>query len=205
MKAVTEREQKIFQLICQEKTTQEIADIFKLSPRTVEVIRKEMKKKVGAKTNAGLVTYAVLNGIYIPEADVLEKVELAKKLGKSEDRILNLISQDKYLREIASILNLSLKTIETVSYNLKSKTKFSSIAGLTLYELIKKDKILRSEERQTLNLLCEDTPNQQIAASLNFDVTTVNTIITGLKLKTGCKRTSGLVVYAIKNGIYSIT
>jgi DNA-binding NarL/FixJ family response regulator len=56
-----EKELKILKLITEDKTTEEISDDVFLSPRTVETIRQNMKMKVGAKTIAGLVMYAMRN------------------------------------------------------------------------------------------------------------------------------------------------
>ncbi len=56
-----EKELKILRLISEDKTTEEISEGVFLSPRTVETIRQNMKMKVGAKTIAGLVMYAVRN------------------------------------------------------------------------------------------------------------------------------------------------
>jgi DNA-binding NarL/FixJ family response regulator len=57
----SEKEVKILRLIAEDKTTEEISkDVF-LSPRTIETIRQNMKTKVGAKTIAGLVMYAMRN------------------------------------------------------------------------------------------------------------------------------------------------
>lgn len=60
---LTEKELTILKLMCEEKTTIEIADIVDISPRTVEAIRDKLKIKTGAKSMAGLVMYAVKNGI----------------------------------------------------------------------------------------------------------------------------------------------
>lgn len=57
----SEKELKILQLIAEDKTTEEISEEVFLSPRTVETIRQNMKLKVGAKTIAGLVMYAMRN------------------------------------------------------------------------------------------------------------------------------------------------
>ena len=58
---LSEKEIKILKLIAEDKTTEEISkDVF-LSPRTIETIRQNMKQKVGAKTIAGLVMYAMRN------------------------------------------------------------------------------------------------------------------------------------------------
>jgi DNA-binding NarL/FixJ family response regulator len=56
-----EKELKILKLITEDKTTEEISEDVFLSPRTVETIRQNMKTKVGAKTIAGLVMYAMRN------------------------------------------------------------------------------------------------------------------------------------------------
>ena len=56
-----EKELKILKLISEDKTTDEISEDVFLSPRTVETIRQSMKLKVGAKTIAGLVMYAMRN------------------------------------------------------------------------------------------------------------------------------------------------
>jgi DNA-binding NarL/FixJ family response regulator len=61
--SLTEKELTILKMMCEEKTTKEIADLVEISPRTVEAIRDKLKTKTGAKSMAGLVMYAVKNGI----------------------------------------------------------------------------------------------------------------------------------------------
>src|SRR5215210_4001893 len=59
----SEKELRILKCIADDKTTEEISkDVF-LSPRTIETIRQNMKQKIGAKTIAGLVMYAMRNRI----------------------------------------------------------------------------------------------------------------------------------------------
>ena len=60
---LTDKEITILRLMCEEKSTKEIADIVDISPRTVEAIRDKLKSKTGAKSMAGLVMYAVKTGI----------------------------------------------------------------------------------------------------------------------------------------------
>lgn len=57
----SEKEIKILKCIAEDKTTEEISKEVFLSPRTIETIRQTMKQKVGAKTIAGLVMYAMRN------------------------------------------------------------------------------------------------------------------------------------------------
>ncbi|MEO6546502.1 MAG: response regulator transcription factor [Ferruginibacter sp.] len=60
---LNDKEITILRLMCEEKTTKEIADMVELSPRTVEAIRDKLKVKTGAKSTAGLIMYAVKNNI----------------------------------------------------------------------------------------------------------------------------------------------
>lgn len=56
-----EKELRIIKLISEDKTTEEISQEVFLSPRTIETVRQSMKQKVGAKTIAGLIMYAMRN------------------------------------------------------------------------------------------------------------------------------------------------
>lgn len=57
----SEKEIKILQLLAEDKTTEEISKVIFLSPRTIETIRQNMKRKVNAKTIGGLIMYAMRN------------------------------------------------------------------------------------------------------------------------------------------------
>lgn len=57
------REIEILQLICQQKTTSEIAEHLYLSPRTVEGHRNNLLLKTESRNIAGLVVYAIQNEI----------------------------------------------------------------------------------------------------------------------------------------------
>src|SRR3954454_15584634 len=50
---LSNKELQVLRLMCDEKTTKEIADIVEISPRTVEAIRDRLKIKTGAKSTAG--------------------------------------------------------------------------------------------------------------------------------------------------------
>ena len=60
---LNDKEMMILKLMCEEKSTKEIADLVDLSPRTVEAIRDKLKVKTGAKSTAGLIMYAVKHNI----------------------------------------------------------------------------------------------------------------------------------------------
>ncbi len=60
---LTEKEITILRLMCEEKSTREIAEAVDLSPRTIEAIRDKLKTKTGTKSTAGLIMFAVKNNL----------------------------------------------------------------------------------------------------------------------------------------------
>ena len=61
--AFSERELQVLHLICEENTNAEIGKAIFLSPRSVEGIRQRLIEKTGVKNTAGLVIWAVRNGV----------------------------------------------------------------------------------------------------------------------------------------------
>ena len=64
---MSEREIQIVELLCEEKTTNEISEILSLSPRTVETYRNRIFDKTKSKNVVGVVLYAIKYGIYNPK------------------------------------------------------------------------------------------------------------------------------------------
>ncbi len=60
---ITDREKEVLALIAQEFTTSEIAEKLFISPHTVESHRKNLISKLGVRSAAGLVKYAVQMGL----------------------------------------------------------------------------------------------------------------------------------------------
>jgi DNA-binding NarL/FixJ family response regulator len=60
---LTQRETEVLKLIVKEHTTQEIADTLFISTNTVETHRKNLISKLGVRNLAGLVKYALQNGL----------------------------------------------------------------------------------------------------------------------------------------------
>ncbi len=60
---LSEREEEVLYRICQGLSNQEIADIFNISKRTVDKHRENLLLKTDSKNTAGLVMYAIRQGI----------------------------------------------------------------------------------------------------------------------------------------------
>lgn len=64
---LTTREIEVLQMICREFSTEEIASTLFVSPLTINNHRRSLISKTGAKNVAGLVTYAIKNGLFVIE------------------------------------------------------------------------------------------------------------------------------------------
>ncbi|WP_299901583.1 response regulator transcription factor [uncultured Aquimarina sp.] len=67
---LTKREREVLKLICEQKTTSEIAEQLFISPRTVEGHRNNLLVKTGSKNIAGLVIHAIENQIFVRNAEL---------------------------------------------------------------------------------------------------------------------------------------
>lgn len=63
-KEFSQKEVEIIKLICQEASNKEIAARLFLSVRTIEGYREKIQDRIKAKNTAGIVIYAIKNGIY---------------------------------------------------------------------------------------------------------------------------------------------
>ncbi len=65
-KFLTAREKEILELICLQFTTAQIGEKLCISPRTIEVHRKNLLVKAGVKNSTGLVIFAITNSLVPP-------------------------------------------------------------------------------------------------------------------------------------------
>lgn len=63
---------------------------------------------------------------------------------------------------------------------------------------------ITKREKEILRLICLELSNAEIAEQLFLSIRTVEGHRNNLILKTGCKNTAGLVLFAVKNNIYDL-
>lgn len=63
---LTNREREVLQLVAEGHTTKEIADILKLSTKTIDSHREHIMEKLGIRNIAGLTKYAIREGLTPP-------------------------------------------------------------------------------------------------------------------------------------------
>jgi DNA-binding CsgD family transcriptional regulator len=60
---LTKREREVLALLAEGQSSKEIADQFKIDPKTVDVYRANIRKKLGIFNLPGLVKYALREGL----------------------------------------------------------------------------------------------------------------------------------------------
>ena len=63
LEALSPREREILQLVAEGKTSQEIAERLSISPKTVDTYRSRLMHKIRVEDIAGLVKFAIQNGV----------------------------------------------------------------------------------------------------------------------------------------------
>jgi RNA polymerase sigma factor (sigma-70 family) len=63
LEQLSSREREILQLVAEGKTSQEIAERLSISPKTVDTYRSRLMRKIGVEDVAGLVKFAIQNGV----------------------------------------------------------------------------------------------------------------------------------------------
>jgi len=85
-------------------------------------------------------------------------------------------------------------TLHAIQLNLGSKKKIKKLSTS-----------ITKREEEILQLICQQYTTEEIAAKLFISVKTVNGHRNNLLQKTGSRNVTGLVIYALKNNIISLT
>jgi DNA-binding CsgD family transcriptional regulator len=139
---LSNQEIKIIQLICQEKTSREIAQFLNLTLKGVEFNRMRILSKIKARNMIGIVLYAIKHSFFeileFGSHDSLGNRVLIKSFDNSllsgqEIKIVRLICQQKTSQEIADILFVSKKTIDTHRNRIFKKVNAINMVGVAIY------------------------------------------------------------------------
>jgi DNA-binding NarL/FixJ family response regulator len=104
--------------------------------------------------------------------------------------------------------------LEAIYAVMNQKTYYCRETTALLTQVIAKNGVGRKEkrgymafnhkEKEIICLICEGKSNKEIAAKLNLSIRTVEGYREKIEYKMGVKNTAGIVVYAIKNGIFQL-
>jgi DNA-binding NarL/FixJ family response regulator len=87
------------------------------------------------------------------------------------------------------------------AFKAMQKTSFSQKAYNTVNHIPVE---LTAREKEVLQLICRELTNQEIAERFSVSVRTIEGHRNNLLLKTGCRNTAGLVLFAIRHGFIEV-
>lgn len=93
-----------------------------------------------------------------------------------------------------------------VYYSKATSDKLSRMIGKSKFNpyRIQSPVIFSKRETDIIQLMCKQLTNREIATQLNLSIRTVESHRENILEKTGAKNSIGMVIYAIKHGIYEI-
>ena len=104
--------------------------------------------------------------------------------------------------------------LEAINAILAQKTYYCRETTSRLAQLIAKSKfnpnkksqqqVFNKREKEIIRLICEELSNKEIATQLNLSIRTVEGYREKIQEKMQVKNTAGIVVYAIRKGIYKL-
>jgi DNA-binding NarL/FixJ family response regulator len=133
--------------------------------------------------------------MYLEERPIIDMLKagargyLSKNTSKEEmfEAITTVASnQAYYCRETTARLAYLIATSDPSTLTQKPREEFNK------------------RERDIIRMVCEERANKDIAEALNISIRTVEGYREKIQVKMQVKNTAGIVVYAIKNGIYKI-
>lgn len=102
----------------------------------------------------------------------------------------------------ASELQEALSKVHTTDFYLNQE--MSRLIFGNHYKTIETDIQLNDIELQIITEVCKQRTNAEIADKLNLSLNTINSYRTRILEKVGASNTAGLVIFAIKYGLYKI-
>ena len=165
----------------------------------------------------------IITDIGMPE---LNGIEATKLLVKKYPKI-NIIAYTMFQHEhlIIQMLEAGAKgyltknsskeeLLEAIKTVLDHKTYYCRDTTATLARMIAKSKFktnvkpgyeFSKRETDIIKMICEEQPNKEIAAALNLGIRTVEGYRKKIEEKMNVKNAAGIVVYAIRTGIYKVS
>lgn len=114
--------------------------------------------------------------------------------------LLKMTSEEELLMALSFVVDHQNYLCADISNNL-----FGIVKENTLRVLCQKDKLLFSKrEEDIILLICNESCNREIAQKLNLSIRTVEGYREKILEKMDVRNTAGIVIYAIKNKIYSL-
>jgi DNA-binding NarL/FixJ family response regulator len=112
------------------------------------------------------------------------------------------LTKDSSIKEV--ILAIEIVTQGEEYYAVAIRTPFLKELARREHTFFEKGNKLTSREIEVLQMICREFSTEEIASNLFVSPLTINNHRRSLIAKTGTKNVAGLVMYAIKNGLFTV-
>lgn len=178
------------------------------------------KELLNNLANKKQTTHVAIIDLNMPEMNGIETMKELKRMHPSiKNIILTVHEEEKYIYKIIQeganaylAKNSELDEVEkTIRNVVQNDFYFNASALKTMHSYMQlkskkqkniHEKELTPREKEVLLLICEEHTSHDISKKLFLSESTVNGHRNNLLLKTGCKNTAGLILFAIRNDLF---
>jgi DNA-binding NarL/FixJ family response regulator len=175
---------------------------------------------ITSKTNPDL----IFTDIKMPNMDGIEATKIlhnrfpkipivALSMFSEEDMIFKIIeagakgflSKSTNKQELIECINM-IKDGNVYFNKLVSNALANFITSKSSNHIVSKPQIhLNEREKEIIRMICEECSSKEIALKLGYTTRTIENYRESIQQKTGAKNAAGVVLYAVKHGIYEPT
>jgi DNA-binding NarL/FixJ family response regulator len=192
-----------FELLLEAETGKELLEKLKMAAAVPQILLMDMKlpDTTGMELNALLqIEYPSVKVIVV---SMYEQERLIYRM--IESGACGYLAKNCDKQELVTAIHTTLKTGFYFNYNtMKAMRNAATYKNQVLRNINNIPIELSEREEEVLQLICREFTNAEIAAQLFLSVRTIDGHRNNLLMKTGCKNTAGLVVFAIRYGMFDV-
>jgi DNA-binding NarL/FixJ family response regulator len=191
------------ELLLEAETGKELMDKLRLAPVLPDILLMDMKLPDTNGMDLNALLQKEYPAIRVIVVSMYEQERLIYRM--IEAGACGYLAKNCDKQELITAINTTMKS--GFYFNYTSMKAMRNAASFKKHGLRNINDIpfdLTEREEEVLQRICKEFTNAEIAAQLFISVRTVDGHRNNLLMKTGCKNTAGLVVFAIRYGLFEI-
>jgi DNA-binding NarL/FixJ family response regulator len=194
---------KNFELVLEAASGKELEDLLKQAAILPDILLMDMKlpDTTGMELNA--MVQKEYPSVRVIVVSMYEQERLIYRM--IEAGACGYLAKNCDKQELINAIETTLKSGFYFNYNTMKVMRNAGVYKNQVLHNINNIPIeLTQREEEVLKLICREFTNAEIATQLFLSTRTVDGHRNNLLMKTGCKNTAGLVVFAIRNSLFEV-